>query len=194
MLTAAARAASGEDGDRDGEYKYQHNQLECSEHTLGSGSKSYSITLPSHQKPDKVLVVFIDQSAHAGTAQKQATHFLNLNNTHASLKLDGVPTDKEIECDFGATGDSTIAYNALFDVAFQNAQNASHSVSLDEFRTKSTIFVWNTEDLPGSQVQINHYVGIALSFKMSTPTTAVHTALVIGQTERQLGVTVAGEC
>ena len=50
---------------------------------------------------------------------KKATHFLNLSITHVSLKLDGVPTDKEIECDFGTGGDSTNAYNALFDVAFQ---------------------------------------------------------------------------
>ena len=64
-------------------------------------------------------------------------------------------------------------YNALFDVTFQNAQNFSHCVSLDEFRRKSTIFAWNTEDLPGSQVQINHNASISLSFKMSTPTTAV---------------------
>ena len=183
---------AGQGGDGEGEYKYQHNQLECSKHTLGSGSTSYSIKLPSHQKPDKVLVVLIDQSAHAGTAQKQATHFSNLHVTRASLKLDGVPTDKEIECDFGDTGDSTVTYKALFGVAFQNAQNASHGVSLDEFRPKSTIFAWNTEDLLGSQVQINHNVGISLSFKMSTSTTAVHTALFIRQTKRQLGITVAG--
>ena len=148
LLTAAARFATGKDGDGDGQYMYQHNQLECSEHTLGTGSSSYNITLPSHQKPDKVRVVFIDQSAHAGTALKQATQFAHLNITHASLKLDGVPTDKEIECDFDDGGDSTIAYNALFDVAFQNAQNASHGVWLTEFRESSTIFAWNTEDLP----------------------------------------------
>ena len=135
---------------------------------------------------------FIDQSAHARTTQKQATHFSNLDITHAILKLDGVPTDKEIECDFGDTGDFTIAYNALFGVAFQNAQNASHGVSLTEFREKSTISAWNTEDLTGSQVQINHNSGISLSFKMSTATTAVHTAPVIRQTKRQLGITVAG--
>ena len=192
LLTAAARSATTEDGDGDGQYKYQHNQLECSEHTLGTGSTSYNITLPSHQKPDKILVVFINQSAHAGSATKQATRFAHLNITHASLKLDGVPTDKEIECDFGDGGDSTIAYNALFDVAFQNTQNASHGVTLEEFRTKSTIFAWNTEDLPGSQGQKNQNVGISLSFKMSTATTEVHTALVIRQTKRQLAVTVAG--
>ena len=124
-------------------------QLEYSEHTLGSGSTSYTYTLPCHQKPDKVLVVIIDQGAHAGTAQKQATHFAHLNITHATLNLDGVPTDKEIECDLDAGGDSTIAYNALFDVAFQNAQNASHGVSLTEFRERSTIFDWNKEDLHG---------------------------------------------
>ena len=164
-----------------------------SEHTLGSGSTSYTITLPSHQKPDKVLVVFIDQSAHAGTAQKQATHFAHLNISHASLKLDGVPIDKEIECDFGAGGDSTIAYNALFDIAFQNAQNSSHGVSLTEFRESLTIFASNTEDLlPGSQVQKNHNVGISLSFKISSATTAFHTALVIRQTIRQLAIIVAG--
>ena len=100
MLTAAARSATGEDWDGDRQYKYQHNQLECYEHTLGTGSISYNITLPSHQKPDKVLVVFIDQSAHAGTATKHATRFAHMNITHASLKLDGVPTDKEIGCDF----------------------------------------------------------------------------------------------
>ena len=61
LLTAAARAVTGEGGDGDKEYKYQHNQLEWSEHTLGSGSTSYSITLLRHQKPDKGLVVFIDQ-------------------------------------------------------------------------------------------------------------------------------------
>ena len=160
LLTASACSATGEDGDGDGQYKYQHNQLECSEHTLGTGSTSYNITLPSHQKPDKVLVVFINQSAHAGSATKQATRFAHLNITHASLKLDGVTTDKEIECDFGAGGDSTIAYNTLFDIAFQNAQNASQGVSLTEFREKSTIFAWNTEDLPGSQVEKNHNVGI----------------------------------
>ena len=93
-------------------------------------------------------MVFIDQSAHAGTATKQVTHFSNLSITHASLKLDGVPTDKEIECDFEVRGDSTVAYNALFDVAFQNAQNASINFSLDEFRTKPTTFSWNTEALP----------------------------------------------
>ena len=97
-----------------------------------------------------------------------------------------------VECDFGDGGDSTIAYNALFDVAFQNAQNASHGVTLEEFRAKSTIFARNTEDLPGSQVQKNYNVGISLSFKMSTPTTEVHTALVIRQTKRQLAITVAG--
>ena len=151
-----------------------------------------NITLPSHQKPDKVLEVFIDQSAHAGTAQKQATQFAHLNITHASLKLDGVPTDKEIECDFCAGADSTIAYKAMFDVALQNAQNASHGVSLTEFRERSTSFAWNTEDLSGSQVQKIHNVGISLSFKMSTPTTDVRTALVIRQTKRQLAITVAG--
>ena len=36
-------------------------------------------------------------------------HFLNLNITHASLKLDGVLTNKEIKCDLGTRGDSTIA-------------------------------------------------------------------------------------
>ena len=81
---------------------------------------------------------FVDQSAHAGTAKKQVTHFWNLNITHASLKLDGVPTDKEIKCDFGDWGDSTIANNILFDFAFRNAQKASHGVSLDELRTKLT--------------------------------------------------------
>ena len=166
--------------------------MECSEHTLGTESTSYNIALPSHQKPDKVLVVSVDQSVHTGTATKQATRFAHLNITHTSLKLDDFPTDKEIECDFDDGGDSTIAYNALFDVAFQNAQNASHGVSLTEFREKSTIFAWNTEDLPGSQVQKNHNVGISLSFKMSTPTTDVHTALVIRQTKRQLAITVAG--
>ena len=99
---------------------------------------------PWGQTPEKVLVVFIDQSAHAGTALKQATRFAHLNITHTSLKLDGVPTDKEIECDFDGGGDSTIAYNALFNVAFQNAQNASHGVSRTEFRERSTI-------LPGTQ-------------------------------------------
>ena len=79
-------------------------------------------------------------------------HFAHLNITHASLKLDGVPTAKEIERDFGAGGDSTNAYNALFNVAFRNAQNASHGLSLTEFRERSTIIAWNTEDLPGSQV------------------------------------------
>ena len=190
LLTAAARTVSGQGRDGDGEYKYQHNQLECSEHTLGSGSTSYSITLPSHQKPDKVLVVFIDQSAHAGTARKQATHFSNLNVTHASLKLDGVPTDKEIECDLGDTGDSTAAYNTVSSLL--SKMHKMPHVSLDEFWRKSTIFAWNREDLHGSQVQINHNVGISLSFKMSTATTAVHTALVIRQTKRQLGITVAG--
>ena len=63
LLTAAARVAYGEGRDGDEDYKYQLNQLECSEHTLGSGSTSYSITLPSHQKPNNVLMVFIDQSA-----------------------------------------------------------------------------------------------------------------------------------
>ena len=93
---------------------------------------------------------------------KQATQFVHLDITHASLKLDGVPTDKDIVGDFGAGGDSTIAYNTLFDIAFQNAQNASHGVSLTDFRERSTIFAWNTEDLPGSQVQKNHNVGISL--------------------------------
>ena len=111
---------------------------------------------------------------------------------HAMLKLYGFPADKEIECDFDEGGASTIAFNALIAVAFQNAQNASHGVSLTEFREKSTIFAQNTEDLPGSQVQKNHNVGISLSFKMSTPTTDVHRALVIRQTKRQLAITVAG--
>ena len=129
---------------------------------MWTGSTSYNITLPRHQKPDKVLVVFTDQSAHAGTALKQATRFAHLNITYASLILDGVPTDKEMECAFGAGGDSTITYNALFDVAHQNAQNASYGVPLTEFRERSTIFAWNTEDLPGSQLQENHNVGISL--------------------------------
>ena len=73
-------------------------------------------------------MVFVDQSAHTGNAQQQAPHFSNLNITHASLKLDGVPTDKELQCAFGKREDSAVAYNALFDVAFQNAQNASHGV------------------------------------------------------------------
>ena len=163
LLTAASRSVTGEDRDGDGQYKYQHNQLECSEHTPGTG-----------------------------TALKQVTRFAQLNITHASLKLDGVRTDKDIDCDFDDGGDSKIAYNALFDVAFQNAQNASNGVSLTEFRERSTIFAWNTEDLPGSQVQKNHNVGISLSVKMSTPTTDVHTALVIRQTKRQLAITVAG--
>ena len=94
LLTAAARSATGEDGDGDGQYKYQHNQLECSKHTLGTGSTSYAITLPNHQKPNKVLVVLIDHSAHTGTTQKQVTQIAYLNITYASLKLDGVPTDK----------------------------------------------------------------------------------------------------
>ena len=94
LLTASARSATGEDGDGDGQYKYQHNQLECSKHTLGTGSTSYTITLPNHQKPNKVLVVLIDHSAHTGTTQKQVTQFAYLNITYASLKLDGVPTDK----------------------------------------------------------------------------------------------------
>mgnify|MGYP001804701456 CR=1 FL=1 len=38
LLTAAARSATSEDGDGDKQHKYQHNQLECSEHTLGKGS------------------------------------------------------------------------------------------------------------------------------------------------------------
>ena len=77
---------------------------------------------------------FIDQSVHAGTAQKQATYFSNLNITHASLKLHGVPLDEEIECDFSENGDSTVTYNALFDIAFQNGQNDSHGVSLQDLR------------------------------------------------------------
>ena len=68
--------------------------------------------------------------------KKQVAHYWNLNITHASPKLDGVPTDKEIKCDFG--GDSTIANNTLFYVAIRNAQKVSHGVSLDEVRTKPT--------------------------------------------------------
>ena len=63
---------------------------------------------------------------------------------------------------------------------------------LTEFREKSTIFAWNTEDLPGSQEQKNHNVRISLSFKMLTSTTDVPTALVIRQTNGQLAITVAG--
>ena len=148
--------------------------------------------IQSHSESQEALqdlVDLIDQSAHAGTAHKQATHFSNLYITQASLKLDGVLTDKEIECDFGARGDSTIAYTALFDVAFQNTQNASHGVSLTEFREKSTIFAWNSEDLPGSQAKIIQNVGISL---LSSATTTVHTALLIRQTKRPIAITDAG--
>ena len=41
-------------------------------------------------------------------------------------------------------------------------------------------------------MQKNHNVGISLSFKMSSATTTVHTALVIRQTKRQLATTVVG--
>ena len=99
------------------------------------------------------------------------SRFTNLSISRASLKLDGVPTDKEVECDFSERGDSTVAT-----LPFK----------------MSTIFAWNTEDLPGSQVPINHNVGISLSFKMSSPTASVHTALVIRQTKRLLGINVAG--
>ena len=192
MLTAATGAGLTSTDQASGQFVYPYKAIDTTEHTITAGTTSHTISIPNVKKPNKVLVLFLTQAAHAGAPASNPVHFENLTISQAELKFDGVPVDQEINCDFRAEGSTDRAYANLFEVAFRVSKHDAHGVDATEFRDRSTIFAWNTQDLIGSGVDRHQTVGLSLTFKMRDPTANVCTALVIRETGRRIHVGADG--
>jgi hypothetical protein len=102
-----------------------------------------------------------------------------------SLKFHGVEMGR-LQSNF-TTGDATQAYDSLVRaVPHKSLKASSNSISYDDFKTKCTIFGWDTTFGYGATQDIQENVDITIDISFRAATTVVMTAVVLTETNKLL--------
>jgi len=168
------------------DYKYPYQQLECLEATVSQGVTKHMIQYPTVRKrPNKVLVLFVPQVCHAGHYQHNPTHFVHAGVSDIVLKFHGIEMGR-LQSNF-TTGAVTQAYDSLMRaVPHKSLEASSNGISLADFRTKYTIFGWDTTYGYGATHDIQEDVDITVEITFRDATNVVMTAVVLTETNRLL--------
>ena len=167
-------------------YKYPYQKLDCTEDTISIGSVIHDIQFSSLRKrPNKVLVLFMTQACHAGSYQANPAHFLNAGVSEMVLEFNGAVIGR-MESNF-TTGAAKQAYDSLMRaVPHKSLEASSNGISFEDFKTKYTIFGWDTTYGYGATQDIQENVDIRIGITFRAPTQVVMTAIVITETNKLL--------
>ena len=170
------------------DYKYPYQQLECLEATVSQGVTKHMIQYPTVRKrPNKVLVLFVPQVCHAGHYQQNPAHFVHAGVSDIVLKFHGIEMGR-LQSNF-TTGAVTQAYDSLMRaVPHKSLEASSNGISFEDFRTKYTIFGWDTTYGYGATHDIQEDVDITVEITFRDATNVVLTAIVLTETNRLLSL------
>lgn len=129
--------------------KYPFTRTDCRMQSIPQGSSSFHWdNLFQGQKPDRVVVCFVDSAAVSGQFGKNPFNFQNCGIKHITLFADGMPTSgAPSKLAFNPTKGSTFvrAYADLFQNYGKWKNNSGNNISREDFVTGYCLFTFQLQ-------------------------------------------------
>ncbi|MEW8548440.1 MAG: hypothetical protein AB2693_33475 [Candidatus Thiodiazotropha sp.] len=129
--------------------KYPFTRTDCRMQSIPQGSSSFHWdNLFQGQKPDRVVVCFVDSAAVSGQFGKNPFNFQNCGIKHITLFADGMPTSgAPSKLTFNPTKGSTFvrAYTDLFQNYGKWKNNSGNNISREDFENGYCLFTFQLQ-------------------------------------------------
>lgn len=129
--------------------KYPFTRTDCRQQSIPQGSVSFHWdNLFQGQKPDRVVVCFVDSAAVSGNYGKNPFNFQNCGVKNITLFADGIPTNgAPSKLSFNSTKGSTFvrAYTDMFQNYGKWKNDSGNNISREDFESGYCLFTFQLQ-------------------------------------------------
>ena len=168
--------------------KYPFTRTDCRLQSIPKGNSSFHWNnLFQGQKPNRVVVCFVESSAVSGNYKSNPFNFLNCGIKNITLFADGVPVGgAPSKLSFHPTTGSTFvrAYTDIFQNYGKWKKDAGSNISREEFETGYSLFSFQLEpyfDSRDDYIYLLKTANIRLDVDFDKPLSQTITAIVFSE-------------